>query len=123
MSDLTLICPDCGGWIEHECRRSDLTASPNEGWRIYDPSIEDPPSPSRRWGQPTVYVMLSEGGEALYVGSTGRFFERWREHRRSRGWWPCVHSIAAVAQRSKGEAWALERRLIQQLHPTYNIRT
>lgn len=67
-----------------------------------------------------VYVMLDAAGNALYVGQTGSYKLRMRDHERTKKWWPDVDKIVAYPCANADLRLCLEAVTILRLRPRHN---
>lgn len=68
---------------------------------------------------PSVYVMMGELGEYLYVGYT-RSMHRIQEHSTRKEWWPEVRKVEMWFYPTIDEAMKREIDMIHKLDPKYN---
>jgi len=67
-----------------------------------------------------VYVMLNAAGDVLYVGQTGSFKLRMRDHERTKKWWPQVEKIVAYPCADADLRLCLEAVTILRYRPRHN---
>lgn len=71
-------------------------------------------------GRDVVYVLFDDSRTPVYVGSSGNWLYRMKDHVKAGKRWA---SWIAHPCRDRGEAYALEARFIQQYKPDLNILT
>lgn len=69
-----------------------------------------------------VYAAFDSSDGVLYVGVTADVNRRLAEHR-VKQWWPLVASIETSRALTRGDAYALERSLIQKHSPEFNTQS
>lgn len=69
----------------------------------------------------TVYLLRDQAGVLLYVGVTLRAHDRWKQHGKSKPWWPEVKALEVEHFATRREAEAREALLIRTLHPRHNV--
>jgi len=67
-----------------------------------------------------VYAMLDAAGDVLYVGQTGSFKLRVRDHERTKKWWPQVARIVAYPCADLDLRLCLEAVSILRYRPRHN---
>jgi len=73
-------------------------------------------------GSPTtLYRFYDADDRLLYVGITERGPQRWKEHRKSKGWWTKVVRISTEHFPTRVQALKAEERAIRQEKPAYNV--
>lgn len=69
-----------------------------------------------------VYAFYDESGVLLYIGMTWDIKERFKQHARTKPWWPDVAKKVVEPTRYRPEAIRREQSLIRTLRPKYNVR-
>lgn len=57
----------------------------------------------------------------LYVGVTGRLYERLINHRRHQAWWPLAGRLSVIRFDNRSDAYEAEHDLIATTRPLFNI--
>ncbi|WIC40283.1 GIY-YIG endonuclease [Gordonia phage Holliday] len=78
------------------------------------------PEPSKTQGQ-FLYRFYNRAGVLLYVGITDNPLRRWKEHSKSKPWWPEVSQLTQDWYPDRASVEAAERHFIVNEHPKYNI--
>lgn len=73
-------------------------------------------------GQVAVYMLYDETSDTLpcYVGVTDNLPRRWKQHARTKRWWPEVKGFEVRAFPDRASALAHEAALIEASEPTHN---
>lgn len=95
-----------------------------------DPSPEELSGASEEAGVPVgldqsgmtrLYRLLDANDVLLYVGITNNLRTRLRSHRQEKPWWGEVNRVLVTAYWSRGQALAVEKHIIENDSPTYNL--
>ena len=93
----------------------------NGTWEGAWPVEQDAPAPQH--GANVTYRLFGADGDLLYIGSTGLFRARMRQHRRTTEWpSELTATWQAVAWPTRREAYDVEEKMIATEHPRYNVR-
>lgn len=68
-----------------------------------------------------VYRFFACDGSLLYVGVTNNPIRRWTQHSTTKDWWVEVDHIVLVPFGDVRDARIMERRIIRDESPTYNV--
>ena len=72
--------------------------------------------------EPTTVYIARQRRAVLYVGITGRNLRRLHAHARASAWWPRATKIELRHLPSREQAEELERKLIAECAPPFNVR-
>lgn len=69
-----------------------------------------------------LYRVRGEDGLLLYIGISGNFGRRWREHAKKQSWWPEMRSLSVDEWfGGRADAEAAEEAAIKAEKPKYNL--
>jgi predicted GIY-YIG superfamily endonuclease len=71
-------------------------------------------------GSQTLYRLYNASGELLYVGISGRAWERWHQHAKGKTWWSEVTVTRVEHFTTRAEVEQAERLAIRTEFPKYN---
>ena len=69
----------------------------------------------------TVYTMLDKKGKPLYVGMSKDTVRRFKQHAKSKEWYPEVAKVKTKKYKSRTKAMIAEKKAIKAHSPLYNV--
>lgn len=72
------------------------------------------------WFVYTIHATERRVQHPLYVGVTGRLYERLIHHRRHQAWWPLAGRLSVIRFDNRSDAYEAEFQLINETTPLFN---
>lgn len=68
-----------------------------------------------------VYRLYDADNDLLYIGSSKELPQRYKDHARSKPWWPDVRRRTETWYETRQQAYGAERKAINTERPRYNV--